>query len=144
MTDPLSATGTVVGVVSLGITLCTGLISYIDNVKSAKEKAEQIAYELEHLSNVLELLDNVVGKAGTSSSVSETRNGIVACATALGNIRTKLEKINSKRHSGFRASIHEFKERLCYPFKQGDILHWKSALHDVQQSLHTALHALQM
>jgi pantothenate kinase type III len=144
MADPFSATGSVVGIVSLGITLCSGIISYIDDFKSAKNKAEQITSEVEHLSDVLELLENIVGKASASSTVSVTRAGVVACATAIGQIRDRLEKYNRSKQPGIRACLRNIKDRLCLPFKQADVFYWKNVLRDVQQSLHTALIALQM
>lgn len=144
MGDPLSATGTAVGIVSLGIQVCKGLIWYLDNVKDAKDKATQMMKEVDHLANILEILEGVISKVDMTPAVSMTRTGIVECATAIEKIRDKLGLVTRGNHSGIRAYFHDVKGRLSYPCKQDDIIYWKGVLDHIQQSLQTALLALQM
>ncbi|KAF2868554.1 hypothetical protein BDV95DRAFT_670156 [Massariosphaeria phaeospora] len=145
MADPLSGVGSVVGIVSLGITLCTGLISYIDDVRSAKEKAGQIKAEVDQLTKVLELLETVVGKASASPITSVTKTGVVACSTAIDKITELLGKDIRSNAGGVRACLHNLKEKLCFPFsRKADILYWQNVLREVQQSLQITLPVLQI
>jgi len=142
MADPLSAVGSVVGIVSLGLQLCKGLISYIDCVKTAKEKAEHITAEVDRLTDVLELLEAVVGKMDAGPIVNVTRTGIISCTVAIEKIKERLAKINYSKGSGIRAGLRDVKEKLRFPLKQADILYWKTVLLEVQQCLQTAIQVL--
>ena len=103
MTDPFSVAGSAVGVVSLGITACKGLIWYIDNAKDAEDRASQISDRLDSLASHLELLQTIVEKFGPSQCVSATTSAITACATAIEEIRKRLGKLGKpKGSSGIR------------------------------------------
>ncbi|KAF2683828.1 hypothetical protein K458DRAFT_389750 [Lentithecium fluviatile CBS 122367] len=119
------------------------LVSYIDDVKDAKDKAEQITDEVDHFSDVLELLENVVSKASASPAISVTRTGVVTYSSTIEKVRERLEKSNSSNKSGVRECLIDIKRRVCFPFKKTEILYWKDVLRDVQQSLQTAHQILQ-
>ena len=60
MSDPFSTAGSAVGVFSLAIVACQGLVSYIGDLKDAKEKTVQIADQMDAFSEHLERLENAV------------------------------------------------------------------------------------
>jgi len=142
MADPFSITGSAVGVVSLAIQVCKGLEWYFSGVKEAKNKAEQIAAEMEELANLLERLESVIGKVDSSQSVSATRTGIVSCANAIATIRKKLKPDDQAGDGGIKSNLKRLTKRLAFPFKETDINYWKDVLNTIQQSLQTALLAL--
>ncbi|KAH8632632.1 hypothetical protein IG631_11266 [Alternaria alternata] len=142
MADPFSITGSAVGVVSLAIQLCKGLEWYVSGVKDAKNKAEQIAAEVEELANLLELLESIVAKVDPSHTVTATRTGIKSCADAIATIRKKLKPGDQASDGGIKSSLKRLGKRLAFPFKEADITYWKDVLNSVQQSLQTALIAL--
>ncbi|KAF2873941.1 hypothetical protein BDV95DRAFT_604162 [Massariosphaeria phaeospora] len=144
MADPVSVAGGAVGVLSLSIQVCERLVWFITNVKDAKDKTAQIHAELDSLADLLELLESIIGKLNPSGSVSATRSGIEACAEAIKKIRTKISDQSNANDSKLRFHIKRAKQRLAYPFKQEDIMHWKGVVESIQQSLHTALLALQI
>ncbi|KAF2642199.1 hypothetical protein P280DRAFT_296468 [Massarina eburnea CBS 473.64] len=143
MSDPFSVAGTAVGIISLGIEACKGLIWYIDNVKDAKEKAEHLRRESEHLTDLLEELETSISNIEPGLNVSSSRSGIVACAAALEQITKRLQK-SSGSQSRLRACIRDLGERLSYPFRAQDLAYWRDALGHVQQNLQTALSAFQI
>jgi hypothetical protein len=146
MADPFSVAGTAVGIISLGIQTCKGIVWYIDTAKDAKEKAERLRREVEQLADILESLETTVTQAGLSSTstLTVTHSGIAACASALEQIKERLGTHSSIGQSRIKIRIQTIKERLSYPFKEGDLVYWKNALDHVQQHLQTALLALQM
>jgi hypothetical protein len=146
MADPFSAAGTAVGIISLSIQICKGTIWYIDTAKDAKEKAQHIRDEVDRLAKILESLETTVTQAGLSSTstLTVTYSGISACASALEQIKKRLGTHSSSGHSCTRTRIQIIKERLSYPFKEGELVYWKNALDHVQQHLQTALLALLM
>jgi hypothetical protein len=142
MADPFSITGSAVGVVSLAIQLCKGLEWYVSGVKDARDKAKQIAAEMEELANLLELLESIVTKVDPSHTVTATRTGIKSCADAITTIRKKLKPGDQASNGGIKSSLKRLGKRLAFPFKEADITYWKDVLNSVQQSLQTALIAL--
>jgi hypothetical protein len=146
MADPFSVAGTAVGIISLGIQTCKGIVWYIDTAKDAKEKAERLRLEVEQLADILESLENTVTQAGVSSTatLTVTSTGISACASALEQIKERLGTRSSIGQSRIKTRVQIIKERLSYPFKEGDLVYWKNALDHVQQHLQTALLALQV
>lgn len=142
MADPFSITGSAVGVVSLAIQLCKGLEWYVSGVKDAKDKAEQIAAEMEELANLLELLESIVAKVDPSHTVTATRTGIESCADAIATIRKKLKPGDQASDGGIKSSLKRLGKRMAFPFKEAEIEYWKGVLNTIQQSLQTALLAL--
>jgi hypothetical protein len=144
--DPFSIAGSAVGVISLSITICQGLISYIDTAKDAEARTSQISARLDSLADELERLQGVVNALRSSPCASSLGSVIMACATAIENIRKKLGKLSTP-HGGatpIRERFRDIKRRLLYPFKQEDIIYWKDVLRDVQQDLQTALLTLSL
>jgi hypothetical protein len=144
MADPFSVTGSAVGVVSLAIQICKGLVWYIDSARGAKDKVSHISSLMEKLTDLLELLESVIGKLDGSISGSATKAGIEACAEALEQIKRRLAGSSRTGDSKFRQQLKLLKHRLSFPFKQDDIMFWKDMVEGIQQNLHTALLALQM
>jgi hypothetical protein len=146
MADTFSVAGTAVGIISLGIQTCKGIVWYIDTAKDAKEKAERLRREVEQLADILESLETTVTQADLSSTstLTVTHSGISACASALEQIKKRLDTPSSLGQSRIKTRIQVIKARLSYPFKEGDLVYWKNALDHVQQHLQTALLALQM
>jgi hypothetical protein len=146
MADPFSVSGTAVGIISLGIQTCKGIVWYIDTAKDAKEKAERLRREVEQLADILESLETTITGAGLSSTstLTVTYSGISACASALEQIKERLGTRSSIGQSRIETRIKIIKKYLSYPFQEGDLVYWKNALDHVQQHLQTALLALQM
>ena len=145
MADPFSVAGSAVGVVALGLEVCKGLVWYIGHVKDEKQEVSQIADRLDQLADMLEklktTLDELEPTADGSTLLSNA--GLLACSSALSNIRLKLQpSIGGAQTQGFRRSVRYWKSKLAYPFRRDDLLFLKQMVEDVQQNLHTALLAL--
>lgn len=60
MSDPISLAGTAIGVVSLGLSVCQGLISYYSTFRDCPRDAANMLEKLEGLKDVLEVLEGVL------------------------------------------------------------------------------------
>jgi hypothetical protein len=145
MADPFSIAGSAVGVVALGLEVCKGLVSYIGQVKDEKQEVSQIADRLEQLADILEKLKITLNELEPTADGSTLlpNAGLLACSSALNNIRLKLQpSISGSQTQGVRQSVRYWKSKLAYPFRRVDLLFLKQIVEDVQQNLHTALIAL--
>lgn len=138
MADPFSIAGSAVGVVSLGLLACQELHSLIDDVRTAKDKAEAISASLDRLENHLEQLETELGKHASTSSVAASRADLMVCREAFTKIRQRLPAagVNS---SNIRQQIQTLRFRFSYPFKKGDLQYLKSLAKDIQGDLQMAL-----
>ena len=67
--DPLSIIGSAVGIVSLGIQISGGLISYVGDVKNEKFEVTSICNQIEELGRTIEDLEKVVQPANATTSL---------------------------------------------------------------------------
>lgn len=142
MADPFSAAGSAVGVVSLGILVCQGIVTYIGDVKDAKEKTTQIYRQMDELAAHLERLESILSKMEPNAYVAGTEEGIIACAEAIKKIRDKLGWDMSASGTKIRMQWRAMKQKLWYTFKKGDIAYARGVIEFIEQNLQTALLAL--
>lgn len=86
MSDPLSVAGTAVGIASLGIQVCQGLIKYLQAVN---DRNEEIRDAVRDVKQVLSLLDNL---NNTLPNVS-FGNGTTSIQTCIDNCNKKLTEL---------------------------------------------------
>lgn len=133
-----------VGVISLAIQLCQGLVSFVDGVKNAQSKTEQTAWQLDRLVDILETLETTISKLDPTQVVDSTRTSITACVEAIRSIRKKLGVDSLVTGSKLRIGLNKLKKQLAFPFKESDIKYWKDVLGSIEQSLQTVVLALVM
>jgi hypothetical protein len=138
MADGFSIGGSVVGVVSLTIEACKGIVWYTTNVKEAKDKTSKVREQMESLADLLEVLETVIGQRDPTTCSESVRTEIIACKDALTKIKDKLpiQTYNGK-------NLQRLKYRLLFPFKQDGILWCKEVAESIQLNLNTALHILE-
>lgn len=136
--------GTAVGIVSVSIQLCQGIVWYADGFGNAEDRARQVIAEMNRLVDLLELLQSVITKLDTGSTMLATQSGIVACSTAIDQIRSKVGDVSLVGGLGLRAGMKKLVKRVTFPFRESEVRYWKTVINDIQQSLQTALQALQM
>jgi len=82
--------GIVVGSLSLTMQIYDKLEQYSNGVKEAREKAEEIAIEIDCLADILESVESTISTMHHSDPVWVARTGIRSCADAISTIRSKL------------------------------------------------------
>jgi hypothetical protein len=91
MAKPFSIAGSAVGNLSLGISLCQGLISYTNEAKDANEKTLQISTQLDRLTDMLDRLQAVFNTLKSSTCAFSVNSVITAFATAIESICKNLK-----------------------------------------------------
>lgn len=144
MNDPFSIAGSAVGVVSLGLFVCQELHSFISDVKTAADKAEDIRASLASLENHLERLESELGKLNPTSSTTAVSADVVRCVEALNRIKDKLASTSSGSGSVIRERIRSLKFRLSFPFKKDDLEYLRSLLKGIRDDLDLALQTVNL
>ena len=68
MADPFSVAASAVSVVSLGIQVCQGLLSYYSDYKSYNDDVSSLYKKVEDLRLTLEICDDILYKPGLTAS----------------------------------------------------------------------------
>lgn len=117
-------------------------MTYIGDVKDAKEKTTQIYRQMDELAAHLERLESILSKMEPNAYVAGTEEGIIACAEAIKKIRDKLGWDMSASGTKIRMQWRAMKQKLWYTFKKGDIAYARGVIEFIEQNLQTALLAL--
>ena len=145
MTDPASVVGTAVGVISLGIQVCQGLVSYYEKWKSFDDDIANLHAGINGLRITLENLEFTLPKFRNSNAsiIADVEKKIVS---SINGIR-KLEDVLAKCHSSVSANIVQQKgyrllQKTFYPFKKATIQDLNHNVTNLQHNLETSLHSL--
>jgi hypothetical protein len=150
MGDPLSVAGTAVGIVSMGLTVCQGIIDYYSSWKLYNSDIANTYKLVEQLNTTFTLLRDSLESAKPSGSAlglkasEQVETCIVGCEDRIGQLRKKLEKIKGNEPKGGFGRLEAQRLRLLYPFQQGTLGKLRDALLQLADNLEPALQVLNM
>ncbi|RGP78328.1 hypothetical protein FLONG3_3464 [Fusarium longipes] len=138
MSDPLSVAGTAVGITSLGIQVCQGLIKYLRAVRGRKEEIREGVREVEQVVSLLYCLNNVLPNFGPRSGTTSLRECLKNCYAELEGLRKLLDKLCNSHQpdTNIRRTANVLRS-ISYPFRQEE-------LNEARQSLRSVLSDLQL
>ncbi|KAG9494889.1 hypothetical protein J7337_013118 [Fusarium musae] len=141
------AAGTVIGIISFGLQLYTGLSEYLDAVKGREEdlvQAKNNARTLQcSLKAIEDTMSQVNGNAMAQDAVEKCKSSCESELKALHELLNNLQgkPINSSDSvSKARSSM----QKWSYPFKKKNIARLEERLKSANNALKTALSALQL
>lgn len=145
MADPVSVVGTAVGVISLGIQVCQGLVSYYEKWKSFDDDIAHLHARIDELRITLKNLEHTLPKFKNSHAniIVDVEKKI---SSSFNGIR-KLEEVLIKCRSSVSANITHQKgytlvQRTFYPFKKATLVELSNNVTNLEHSLKTSLHSL--
>ncbi|KAI3398513.1 hypothetical protein diail_9037 [Diaporthe ilicicola] len=139
--DPLSLASGAGGLVSLGITICNGLISYCGSYRSREDDVATLQANAERLRRHLEILEgqqNGVGlptiSPGLKVSMDECILASRTCLADLGRLSDKYSPpmIDSSQRSRTGSSLTR---KLSYPLQKDKFESFRSQVHQLHLSL---------
>ena len=147
MGDAFGVAGSAVGVISLGIQVCQGLLKYYESWKGCHQDIENTSKSIASLTETLELVSRVVGnRKGQGEPVEQQISSIVVrCLTGIEALSKELEGFEKYPESAdIRSKIKSHMRRLYYPFKESTLAKLRDSVQDVRDDLVPALAVLQM
>lgn len=151
MTDPFSVAAGAAGVISLGLTLCQGLITYYGPFSARDSETKNLVRTVSGLKSTIEAL---ASKASTlhdpqtahlTAEVQIVMTHISDCEAGLQELSQALDKCKRCDASGkLKEKEWDLVRRALYPFKQGTLLGLVRVVSGLQSNLDTVLHLLQM
>ncbi|OQE07868.1 hypothetical protein PENVUL_c012G03839 [Penicillium vulpinum] len=140
MSDPFSAAGSAVGIISLGLQVCGEIVSYCqrwrgfdDDIQNLSQKANGLCVSLRYLEKLIE--DIRTADPVIASDLEEKMKSI---EHAMKRLKRAVDRYSSPASNTdpFRSQI----KKAAYPFRKDGLRDMASDLESVQGMLNTALH----
>ncbi|VUC20320.1 unnamed protein product [Clonostachys rosea] len=147
MADPLSITGSAVGIVSLGLTVAQGLIQYYQAYQGQSEHVAHTSKKLKHLLDLLEslkaLLDNEKSHARDGELLTKVNSCVQDSGESIQELEEQLAKVSKTSDDDAIESLYNAGRRLVYPFRKSTLRKLEEDIDDSVECLSFALQLLQ-
>ena len=147
MAGAVGVAGSAVGIISLGIQVCHGLLAYYESWKGCHQDIENTSKSITSLTETLELVSRVVKtKTGQGEPAEQQISSIVVrCLTGIKALSEELERFEKYPESAdIRSKIKSHLRRLYYPFKESTLAKLRDSVQDIRDDLVPALAVLQV
>jgi ankyrin repeat domain-containing protein 50 len=144
--DAIGVSSSIAGLLSLGITVCQGLLNYYDSYKNAESDIRAVYGSIKALQNTFTILRPRLQSARFREDVKENvEKSVTSCASSLQDLHDELQKIQLNPQSQAWLDHAKAKlRRLQYPFKETTLGKLKAITSDLRINLNLALNVLQM
>lgn len=134
-----------VGIASLGVHVCHGLLSYYDNWKGYKADITTTYDCIDILCNTFSLIEATLGQQSLDRASSErVEECLRDCVDSLKKLERKLQKLQAYQiPSDPREESRTEVQRLYYPFKESTLAKLREIVADVREHLSLANKVLQ-
>lgn len=141
----LEVAGSAVGIVSLGIQVCQGLIQYYGSWKDAPEDVTQMCQSVRNLEETLKLLeDTITDNRVSTQAKTGVQNNIDACTVSINKLQSKLMKVQELKGSGIWPKVHGQGRRLLYPFRESTLLKLRGIIAEIRENINLAVEVLNL
>ncbi|KAK7750502.1 hypothetical protein SLS62_007581 [Diatrype stigma] len=146
MADPFSIAGSAAGLISLGIQIGGGIITYLNAIKCRADDIASVKRQAQNFETVLSIIQAALDRVDPSHQVP-----ISAVAECLGSCEAEIKGLEdfvseiaggSSSQPTFKDKVKEKARKLAYAFDQPKLEQLESRLSRVNGILQTALQAL--
>jgi hypothetical protein len=136
----------VVGVVSLGLTVCQGLLTWYGSFKDAPADVERMRESIKALNDIFEFLHKLIKNEKFGSEARNiVKQSIGSCEDGLNRLKSKLDKINvAPKSDNWTDRTRTQFRRSLYPFNERTVEKLMKIAYELRNNLTVALQALQM
>lgn len=141
----MDVAGTAVGIASLGIQVCQGLLSYYDDWKTYDVDISSTYSAINDLSQTLTILKGTLQQEVEEERAGRVRTCVQNCEDALLELEKKRCSLQRfSRPEGLRQKLQAGLQRSWYPFRKETLEALKASVTDIQERLKLALQVLQL
>ena len=148
MADPLSAIGTAVGVVSLGIQVTQELLKFYRACRDRESELAGITQRLESLLQIFDFLHDTLKspsfKAKGPRIVESVEISITNCRDLVQKLHSECDRFRKAENTPFKFKSFRFRSRQAmYPFQQRTILQLDDNINKIRDTISFALNVFQ-
>lgn len=145
MSDPLSVAGTAVGIASLGIQVCQGLIKYLQAVNDRNEEIRDAVRDVKQVLSLLDNLNNTLPSDGLGNGTTSIQAYIDNCNEKLTGLQRLLDGL-SKTQSGNKITKKAVNamRNISYPFQREKLIEMRQSLRSVLNDLNLIISVISL
>ncbi|SRR6266702_8050561 len=141
----LGVAGSTVGIISLGIQVCQGLIQYYASWKDAPKDVAQMCKSAQNLEEILKVLKITIKDKGVATQAETgVQNSIDACTVSINELQGELIRVQEVKGSSIWSKVHGQGRRLLYPFRESTLLKLKGIVAEIRENLSLAVDVLHL
>lgn len=134
--------GSAVGIVSLGIQVCQGLVSYLRSVQGRRHEIATCLKDVQGLVSVFsslhDVLPNLAGQQSADHAVIQ--QCLLDCKDDLADLKQLVLKLKGSPNSGdVKGKMKEAGRAVLYPFREGEMASIRRCLRDLVGNLSLAI-----
>ena len=147
MADPLSISGGVAGLISLGIQVTRSLVEFYTSYKHQDSEIASMTERLENFSSVLQNLDKTLSnrkfQADEQDLIGSIETSIRNCDELIQELQEECQKF-VKATEGIKAVFRVAGRRAIYPFRQSTLQKLDEDIGDLYANLASVIDILQL
>ncbi|KAI7343490.1 hypothetical protein KC354_g15620 [Hortaea werneckii] len=142
----MEVAGSAVGIASLGITICQGLLSYYNDCKDYESDISGTRASIEDLCGTLVLLKENLDAGGLDDKrTAQVSSCLKSCNSGLQDLGTKLDELKKySKPEGLRQRARAELQKAVYPFRKDTLDKLRGNVADVRERLKLALQVLEL
>lgn len=148
MTDPLSVTAGIAGLISLGIQVTGSLVSFYAAYKGQDTDIARTTGKLENLLDTFRFLDTALQRRtfrpDEQGLLKNIESSAQNCHELIQELNEECEKFNRTSTTGIKGAIRTAGRRAAYPFRQSTLQKLDEAISEIRHNLTLALDVLQL
>ena len=148
MTDPLSITAGVVGLLGFGIQVTDSLVTFYSSYKGQGVEVARMAEKLESLSDTFRYLDtalrNRTFRPDEEGLIKSVESSISNCDEVIQELKEECDKLQKVPNNGIKAIVTAAGRRVAYPFRESTLKKLHENIDDICHNISLALEVLQL
>ncbi|KAI9766660.1 MAG: hypothetical protein M1839_004783 [Geoglossum umbratile] len=146
MAEVLGIASGAAGLVSLGITVCQGLLAYYSAWKDSDSTVETMYNSVENVTKTLVFLKiTIESQRFSPGAIAQAKESVASCEGGIKSLGKKLEKVRTTPlNDGWREKTKAHSRKALYPFKEPTLLKLRDTANDLRDQLGLALSAFQI
>lgn len=145
MADPFSIAGSGVSVISLGLTVLSGLLQYYGDWKGSEKDIAATYTSIEGLTKTFMLIkDTIDGQAFRRDIVERVTESLDSCSAGVQSLEKKLAKIRKATPDKPGEKFRAHARKAAYPFKKSTLVKLAEVVSDLRDNLSLAVDTLQL
>lgn len=142
----METAGSAVGIASLGIQICQGLISYYHDWRSYHDDIFAAYDKVSNLERTFALLKEILGQDSLDGEQkSQVRDSLLSCKDSIYGLEKRCAKLKAfGQPSNLREKAAAVTKRTLYPFKASTLAKVSEAVNDVLDQLALAVQTLHL
>ncbi|KAL7960660.1 hypothetical protein V8C34DRAFT_302963 [Trichoderma compactum] len=144
MAEALGIASGVAGLISLGLSVCRGILTYYNAFRDSQDDIGQMCSSVETVAKTLVAIDLTLQRGQFNQVIIvAVETSLKLCKEALDTPTKKLDRIRSTPADGsLKTRLGNAKRRMLYPFRESTLAKLREICHDLRDNLGLAINAL--